>query len=86
MKTYRLVISTPLGNAFDGDVIFLSVRGVEGDLAVMAGHVPFITAVRPSTCKIILEDDSERLGELDSGLLTVGEGEVTLLSDSFRWQ
>lgn len=86
MKTYKLVISTPLGNAFEGEVMFLSVRGAEGELAVMAGHVPFITTVRPCTCKIILEDDTERCGELESGLLTVGEGETTLLSDSFRWQ
>ena len=86
MKTYKLVISTPLVNAFEGEVMFLSVRGAEGDLAVMADHVPFITTVRPCTCKIILEDDTERYGELESGLLTVGEGEITLLSDSFRWQ
>ena len=43
MKSFRLTISSPDGNCFDGDAVFLSLRGSEGDLAVMAGHIPFIS-------------------------------------------
>ena len=45
MKTFPLTISSPDGDLFRGDVEMLIVRGTEGDLAVMAGHVPFVTAV-----------------------------------------
>ena len=45
MNTFRLTIATPDGAAFDGEADMLSVRGVMGDLAIMAGHVPFVTAV-----------------------------------------
>lgn len=85
MKTYRLTISTPMGEMFSGEVGFLSLRGIEGELAVMANHTPFITTVKPCQCKVVFEDETEKIGELQNGLLTVGENQVTLLSDSFAW-
>ena len=86
MKTFPLTIASPDGNLFDQPVVRLILRGTEGDLAVMAGHIPFITAVRPGDCRVELEDGSEKLGRLDGGLLTVAEDRVTLLSGSFVWQ
>ena len=86
MKTFPLTIASPDGNLFDQPVVRLILRGTEGDLAVMAGHIPFITAVRPGDCRVELEDGSEKLGRLDGGLLTVAEDSVTLLSGSFVWQ
>ena len=85
MNTFRLIVSSPDGNVFDGDVVMLSVRGIAGELAVMAGHVPFVTTVVPSECKIELDDDSTRVGRTDGGLLTVTRDTVTLLSGSFRF-
>lgn len=86
MKTFPLTIASPDGNLFDQPVVRLILRGTEGDLAVMAGHILFITAVRPGDCRVELEDGSEKLGRLDGGLLTVAEDRVTLLSGSFVWQ
>ncbi len=86
MKTFPLTIASPDGNLFDQPVVRLILRGTEGDLAVMAGHIPFITAVRPGDCRVELEDGSEKLGRLDGGLLTVAEDRVTLLSGGFVWQ
>ena len=85
MNTYNLTIATPDGNRFEGEVIGLFLRGAEGDLAVFAGHVPFITSVQAGACRIHLPDDEERAATLDGGLLTVSADAVTLLSGSFRW-
>ena len=46
MKTFRLILSSPYGNIFDGNAQKLILRGHDGDLAVLAGHVPMITEVR----------------------------------------
>ena len=56
------------------------------DLAVLAGHIPFITSVCPGECKIELEDGTDRIGITDGGLLTVSAEKTTLLSGSFRWK
>jgi len=63
----------------------LTLRGIEGELAVMAGHIPFITSVKPCDCKVIMEDGTEKIGRTDGGLLTVSKENVTLLCGSFRW-
>ena len=85
MNSYNLVISSPDGTIFDGQAVFLSLRGAEGELAVMAGHIPFITSVKPCECKVELSDGTEKKARIDGGLLTVDAGKVTLLSGSFKW-
>lgn len=86
MNTFFLIISSPDGDIFKGEAVFLSLRGSEGDLAIMAGHTPFLTSVMSGECKIIFPDDSERLAHLDGGLLTVSKDNVTLLSSGFEWK
>ena len=88
MNTFRLIVSSPDGNLFDGQAYMLTVRGSEGELAVMAGHVPFVTTVKPCNIKIELADEEadDRIGHIDGGLLTVGDDVVTLLTGQVTWQ
>ena len=72
MRTFSLKISTPDGNVFEGQAVKLDVRGIGGELAVMAGHTAFMTAVRPGHCDILFEDGSERRGERDGGVAREG--------------
>ncbi len=85
MNTYRLKISSPDGDLFDEEIVKLSLRGSEGDLAVMAGHIPFVTAVKSCDCKIELADGSIKTAHTDGGILTVSSEKVVLLSGSFVW-
>lgn len=85
MNTFKLNIASPTGSVYKGEAINLSVRGTEGELAVLAGHVPFVTAVRECDCKLILPDETEKIGHTEGGLLTVGKEETIFLSSSFRW-
>lgn len=85
MNTYNLIISTPDGSVFDGKAEILVVRGTEGELAVMAGHVPFITAVKAGQCKVILSDDEQKTAQIGGGILTVQNNKTTLLCSDFKW-
>ncbi|MBQ8311821.1 MAG: F0F1 ATP synthase subunit epsilon [Clostridia bacterium] len=84
MRTFLLNISSPDGKLFSGEAVMMTLRGIEGDLAVMAGHVPFITSVKPCDVKLLLPDGTEKIGHSDGGLLTVAADGVTLLG-SFHW-
>ena len=86
MKSYPLSIVTPDGNAYSGQAVSLSVRGLEGDLAVMAGHVPFITSVKPCTLTLETGDGSIRTGRVGGGILTVSPDSVTLLTSHVDWE
>ena len=83
MKSFKLIVSTPGGNALEKDITMLSLRGTEGSLAVMAGHVPFITTTKAGEVKVKTEND-EQLYEASSGLLTVTKESVTLLCGTFE--
>ncbi len=86
MKTFLLKITSPNGDVFAGNVVSLSVRGTEGDLAVLAGHIPFVSYVQPCEAKIVLEDGSEKTGALGGGVLVVSSEKTILLSGSFTFQ
>ncbi len=85
MSTFHLTVSSPDGNKFDGEVFKFDVRGVEGELAVMAGHIPFITSVIKAPCTIWLDEDKKKTAVSDGGLLTVDTDRVIFISGSFEF-
>lgn len=80
MKTFPLIVSSPDGDLFRDDAQMLILRGTEGELAVMAGHIPFVTAVVKGRCVIVTANEERREGEIDEGLLTVDQDKVTVLT------
>jgi len=66
------------------DVIMLSVRGVEGSLAIMANHIPFITTTKDGEIKIIDAEGDEIMATASSGMLTVTKDSTTLLCGTFK--
>ena len=85
MKNYHLIISTPDGNLFDGEAAMLTLRGSEGDLAILAGHIPFITAVKECEGSVVFEDNTEKRAKIGGGILTVNKDVTTLLTSSFEF-
>ena len=86
MNTYPLKISSPDGDLFNDNIVAFFVRGVEGDLAVLAGHIPFITTVKECECKIEYDNGDIKKAAIGGGLLTVSENETTLLLSKLEWK
>ncbi len=86
MKEYELTISTPDGNFFQGNVVALYVNGTEGQLAILAGHIPFITAIKEGAIRLEFDDMTEKIGASRGGVLTVDKDKVTLISSTFSWE
>ena len=85
MKSFNLRISSPEGDIFNGSAVKLDVRGTEGELAIMAGHIPFVTSVVKCKCAVWTDENTKKTAVTDGGLLTVGNESVTFLSGSFRF-
>ena len=85
MNTFNLTISSPDGEIFSDNILKIVLRGAGGDLAIMAGHIPFITTVQKGICKITLSDSEEKSAEIESGLLTVSNEKTTLLTGNLKW-
>ena len=82
MKEFSLTVSSPDGNIFSGKAVFLSLRGAEGDLAVLAYHAPFVTSVQPCICCFEFQDRTEKALRIGRELLKEKKYNVTLLSSS----
>ena len=85
MNAFSLTVSTPDGSLFRGDAAGLYLRGACGDLAILAGHAPFMTPVKAGICKIVLPSGEEKKGRTEGGMLCVAAEGVTLLSGTFRF-
>lgn len=86
MNTFKLIVSSPDGDFYNDQAEALYLRGHDGDLAVMAGHVPFMTSVKPCVCRIVTADGQEKAADIAGGLLTVSAKSAVLLSSTFAWK
>lgn len=80
MNNFKFVILTPNEKLFDGEAISLSTRGVEGELAIMARHTPFITIIREGECLVSTSNgEVKRYSIKHEGLLFVSKEDVKLI-------
>ena len=85
MKSFELKVITPKGAVIDKPVSGLYLRGSEGDLAIFAGHIPFVTAVREGKCTIVYDDASDDTeAEIGAGMLNVTRDNVTLITETWK--
>ncbi len=84
MKSFSLKIVTPDGLQFDGQAEELVVRTVDGDMGVMAGHINCVTALGMGRALIVTEG-KRREAACIGGMLTVLDGNVTLVPTTFEW-
>ena len=70
MRTFPLRIGTPDGLLFEGEVQRIVCRSITGDLAILAGHCNFCTALGMGEAHVILEDGTSRSAACIGGMLT----------------
>lgn len=86
MKSFKLQIAAPDGMRYDGEAVQLAVRGIEGELSVFAGHIPFVTALASGECRVYTDSDSVRRASCSGGMLMVSKDCVRLMSSDFTWE
>ncbi len=83
--SFSLIISSPDGDLYRGEAEEIILRGTEGELAVLAGHVPFVTAVKKGRCVVVDGEGVRREGLIEAGLLTVDRDKTTVLTSAVHW-
>lgn len=86
MKTFPLRIGTPDGLMFDGEVERVKCRTVTGDLAILANHCNFCTALGMGEAYIRLEDGTNKFAACIGGMLSVMDGSCSLLATTWEWK
>lgn len=86
MRTFPLRIGTPDGLLFKGEVERVVCRSISGDVAVLAGHCNFCTALGMGEAHIVLEDGTRREAACIGGMLSVINGECDVLATTWEWK
>jgi len=86
MATFHLQIVSMDRLVFDGQVQSVSCRTIHGDLAILARHCNYCTAVGMGTAHIVLEDGSERHAACIGGMLSVMNGVCRLIPTTWEWK
>lgn len=85
MNTYPLTVVTPDGCMFDGPAVRLVCRGIGGDVAILAGHCDFCTALAMGEAHIVTPDGKKRSAACIGGLLSVLGGKARLVATTWEW-
>jgi F-type H+-transporting ATPase subunit epsilon len=81
MATFHFDLVSPEKLLFAGDVAQVDLPGTEGDLGVLAGHAPLVTALRPGIIVVFREGGDLRV-VVDGGFAEVGPSGLTVLADT----
>lgn len=84
MTAFPLKIVTPDGVQFEGQAEELIVRSTSGDIGILSGHMNCVTPLGMGRATIVLEG-KRRYAACIGGMLSVMNGQVTLLPTTFEW-
>ncbi len=86
MSTFHLKIVSPDGVFFNGEAKQLSIRSIDGEIAILKGHIPFLTAVAVGECRVYVSDgEAPKTAACCGGMLNVTDEEVLLAPTTFEW-
>jgi F-type H+-transporting ATPase subunit epsilon len=80
MATFHFDLVSPEKLLFAGDVRQVDLPGAEGDMGVLAGHAPLVTALRPGIIVVFREAGDLRV-VVNGGFAEVGPAGLTVLAD-----
>lgn len=85
MATFPLQIVSMDRLIFDGRAKGISCRTIHGDLAILAGHINYCTAVGMGTASVTFEDGTCRRAACIGGMLSVTDGMCRLIPTTWEW-
>ena len=84
MTDFSLKIVTPDGICYDGMAQQLTVRSTTGDIGILAGHINCVAPLGMGRATVVI-DGQKRYAACIGGMLSVVDGQVTLVPTTFEW-
>ena len=83
-KTFNLQIISPTRVFFNEAVDMVEMKTTEGEIGVLAGHIPLTTILEPGVLRI-KTDGNVREAALHDGFVQIQKDKVTVLAESCEW-
>ncbi len=85
MAAFHLQVVSMDGPIFDGSVQKIMLRTIDGDVAILARHTNYCTAVGMGTAHILMEDNTEREAACIGGMLSMMDDECRVIPTTWEW-
>ena len=86
MNTFPLRIGTPDGLLFEGEAERIVCRTITGDLAILAGHVNYCTAIGMGEAHVVTADGERRSAACIGGMISMMKGTCRVLATTWEWK
>ena len=84
-RSFHLEVRTPEQLIYEGDVTSVQAPGVEGNFQILAGHIPFLTALGVGEIRIRESSETSQLMATSGGVFEVLRTGVTVLVETAEW-
>ncbi len=78
-KLLKLTISKVDGPIFDGEVVFVTVPGIAGEMTILAQHTALISPLKKGIITYRSTENSNETIEIESGTLEISQNHATIL-------
>ena len=82
VNTVHLDIVSAEEKLFSKKVRSITVTGSEGELGILPGHLPLLTALKPGMVQVVLDSGEDELFYIAGGFMEVQPDHITVLSDT----
>ncbi|MFV0341365.1 MAG: ATP synthase F1 subunit epsilon [Anaerocolumna sp.] len=86
MNSFHLQIVSLDGMFFDGDAKQVSLRTIDGDVSILANHIPYVTAIGAGECRVYVDDTKNpKRAACISGFINVSKEKTLIAATTFEW-
>lgn len=84
-KLFRLEVISPDRIFYENDVYMVEYNTTEGQVGILAEHIPMTQILAPGVLTITEDENSQRIAALHEGFVEITQDKVTILAESVEW-
>ena len=87
MNIFRLQIITPIKVFYNNDITMVEYNTTEGQVGVLAGHIPMTQIISPGKLSIYEKDnENPKIAALHSGFVQIMPDVITIMAETIEWK
>lgn len=81
---FKVKVITPDRIFYEGEANLLELKTSEGDIGILAGHIPLTAIIAPGVLKITKDGETKEAALLE-GFVEILQDRVTVLAEACEW-
>ena len=84
-ETFHLKITSPERVFFEGEVTMVEINTTEGQIGVLANHIPLTSVLAPGVCYLHVPDGDPKVCAIHGGFFEILQDSMTILAEVCEW-